>query len=172
MAAAEHHQSQSTDGEDWFAQRVEELYDSITCEDGVDSESAGALVAAVETYLELEVNETQVTEALQEVAQTKENRLSKEEFIRFSECLRAQTPETAGSGNAAAVGTATPDPPSSKRVAGDGGITTTAAAKRRQEDAGAAVAAPDISSSKRVADDSGVSTAPAAKKQAQKQLLL
>ena len=130
MAVAEHHQSQSTDDEDWFAQRVEELYDSITCEDGVDSESAGALVAAVETYLELEVNETQVTEALQEVAQTKENRLSKEEFIRFSECLRTQTPEMTGSGNAAAVGSATPDPPSSKRVADDGGITTKAAGRR------------------------------------------
>ena len=105
------------------------------------------------------MNEAQVREALQEVAQTKENRLSKEEFIRFSECLRAQTPEMAGSGNAAAVGTATPDPPSSKRVADDGGITTKAAAKRRQVDAGAGGGTPDISSSKRVSDDSGVSTA-------------
>ena len=130
MAAAETHHLEVPDGEDFFTQRAEELYDSIAFEDGVDSESAGALVAAVETYLELEVTEAQVTEALQEVAQAKENRLSKEEFIRFSESLRAQTPETAGTGTQAAVGTAAPDPPSTKRVDGDGDITTTAAAKK------------------------------------------
>ena len=171
MAAAESHQPHVTDGEDSFVQRAEELYDTITCEDGVDSESPGALVAAVETYLELEVTEAQVTEALKEVAQAKENRLSKEEFIRFSEILRAQAPETAGTSSLAPVGTTGPDPPSSMCVDGDGDITTTAAAKRRHVDAGAASTAPDLSSPERVADDSSVSTAPAKKRTAHKQSL-
>ena len=108
MAAADHQQPHITEDEDSFAQRVEDLYDAITFEDGVDSESPGALVAAVETYLELEVTEAQITEALQEVAQSKENRLSKEEFIRFSEILRAQAPETAGTSSLAPVGTTGP----------------------------------------------------------------
>ena len=164
MAAADHHQPHITEDEDSFAQRVEDLYDAITFEDGVDSESPGALVAAVETYLELEVTEAQITEALQEVAQSKENRLSKDEFIRFSEILRAQAPETAGTSSLAPVGTTGPDPPSSMRVDGDGDITTTAAAKRRHVDAGAASTAADSSSPERVADDSSVSTAPAKKK--------
>ena len=167
MTAAEGHQADTTDGEDPFAQRAEELYESIAFEeDGVDSESASALVAAVATYLELEVTEAQTTEALQEVSPAKENRLSKDEFMRLSESLRAQTPETAGTSTQATVGTAIPVPPSSKRVAADRGITTAAAAKRPRVEEGSAVTTPESSSSKRVADESGVIPTPAEKKHA------
>ena len=73
MTAADSHQADASDGENSFAQSVEELYEAIACEeDGVISESASALIAAV-TYLELEVTEAQMTEAMRKITPAKEN---------------------------------------------------------------------------------------------------
>ena len=59
MVAAQSHHADAFDGEDSFAQHAEELYETIAFqEDGIDSESASALVVAGETYLELEVTES------------------------------------------------------------------------------------------------------------------
>ena len=126
MPAADSHQADASDGENFFTRSAEELYEAIASEqDGVNSESPSALVAAV-TDLELEVTEAQTTEAMQNISPAEEQRLSKDEFIRLTESLRAQTPETAGTGTQAVVGTVTPEPRSSKRVAADSGTTATA----------------------------------------------
>ena len=163
MTAADSHQADASDGENSFAQSAGELYEAIAFEeDGVISESASALIAAV-TYLELEVTEAQMTEAMRKITPAKENRLSKDEFMRLAESLRAQTPETTCTGTQAVVGTVTPEPRSSKRVAADNGTTATADAKRPRVEAGSAVTTPTSSSSERVADKRDVTPAPAAK---------
>ena len=73
MPAADSHQADASDCENSFAQSAEELYEAIAFEeDGVISESASALIAAV-TYLELEVTEAQMTEAMRKITPAKEN---------------------------------------------------------------------------------------------------
>ena len=47
MAAAEGHPLQVDDGESSFAQRSEELFETLATDGAVNSESAAALVAAV-----------------------------------------------------------------------------------------------------------------------------
>ena len=74
MAADEARQPEVHDGDLPFAQRAEELFDTIAAEEGVKSEYVGALVSAVDCP-GLAVNEAEVTKALHEVAQATKNRL-------------------------------------------------------------------------------------------------
>ena len=164
MTAADSHQADASDGENSFAQSAGELYEAIAFEeDGVISQSASALIAAV-TYLELEVTEAQMTEAMRKITPAKENRLSKDEFMRLAESLRAQTPGTTCTGTQAVVGTVTPEPRSSKRLAADSGPTATADAKRPRVEAGSAVTTTTSSNPERAADKRDVTPTPAAKR--------
>ena len=56
MAAAEAHLPEVDDGEGSFAQRAEELFDTLATDGALHTDSAAALVAAV-TFLGLEVTE-------------------------------------------------------------------------------------------------------------------
>ena len=164
MTAVDSFRADASGGENYFELSAEELYEAIAFEeDGVNSESASALVAAV-TYEELEVTEAQMTQAMQNIPPAKVNRLSKDEFMRLAESLRSQTPESAGTGNQTVVGTVIPEPRSSKRVAADSGPIATADAKGSHVEAGPAVTTPTTSSSERVADKRDVTPTPAAKR--------
>ena len=78
--------------ESLFAQRAEELFEQISNENAVSSESASLVVALA--YLDLEVTEEQVVEATRGILKPPEIQFSKDVFFKFVELLRRQTSVT------------------------------------------------------------------------------
>ena len=78
--------------ESLFAQRAEELFEQISNENAVSSESASLVVALA--YLDLEVTEEEVVEATRGILKPPEIQFSKDVFFKFVELLRRQTSAT------------------------------------------------------------------------------
>jgi len=78
--------------ESLFAQRAEELFEQISNENAVSSESASLVVALA--YLDLEVTEEEVVEATRGILKPPEIQFSKDVFFKFVELLRRQTSVT------------------------------------------------------------------------------